>query len=299
MAWRNIFISSPAKLSLLQNNLLIHSGGEDLTVPLEDIAIVVLENTQTTLTGQILSEFSQRGISLLLCDGRHLPCGELLPYHRHSRLKKTVTEQLELTVPFKKNCWRLIVRQKLLNQARCLDLLWLPFGDELRRLAADVKSGDPDNKEAQGAQIYFEQIMPSITRRTPATINDALNYGYSIMRAAMARALVAYGFIPVLGLFHRSELNQFNLADDFVEVMRPLVDLWVVQNIEHDVPFLPRHRHSLVGLLSNNLLVDGEKQTVLRATEIMSSSFRTACTTKNPSSLVLPELLPLVEHRYE
>ncbi len=299
MGWRNIYISSPVKLNLVQNQLRITKEGEELDVPLEDIAVIVVECLQTFFTGQLISEFAQRGIAFLICDRTHLPCGELLSYHQHSRMSKSFLLQINASEPFRKNCWRLIVRRKILNQARCLDLLWLQEGDTLRRLAATVKSGDPENRESQAAQIYFSQILPNSTRRIPSPVNDALNYGYSIFRGAVARALAAHGFLPALGIHHRNELNHFNLADDFIETLRPLVDLWVSTNVGPGKSFVPAHRQSLVSLLTSNLLINGEHQTVLRCTEIMIAAFLKACKEKNPSLLELPELLPFSEHAYE
>ena len=299
MSWRSILIASPAKLSLAQQHLHIAIGDEEIDVPLEDIAVIIIDNLQTLLTGQIISELAQRGIGVIICDERHLPCGELLPFHQHSRMRKALSFQLEMTEPFRKNCWRLIIHRKILNQAICLDLLWKPDGDSLRSLATGIRSGDPDNREAQAAQIFFSRIIPGITRRTPDPFNDALNYGYSVMRAAVARAFSAHGFLPALGLHHRNELNQFNLADDFVEVLRPLVDLWVSSNLGREEIFNSLHRQSLASLLSSDVSIDGERNTVLRSTEIMAASFFTACREKAPALIRLPELLPLSEHRYE
>ena len=201
--------------------------------------------------------------------------------------------QMKLSAPFCKNCWRRVVQQKLENQALCLDFLSLQGGGRLRALARQVRSGDPDNRESVGARLYFATLMPRSTRTAPTPFNIFLNYGYSIVRAALARALSAHGFLPSLGIHHKNEFNVFNLADDFLEVFRPLVDLWVMQNLK-DEPFLePRVKQGLLGLLVSVMRVDKGEETVLRALEILVGSFVGACKSKDPEQLLLPQLVPI------
>jgi CRISPR-associated protein Cas1 len=162
MSWRNILVASPAKLSLAQQHLHIAIGDEEIDVPLEDISVIIIENLQTLLTGQIISELAQRGIGVIICDERHLPCGELLPFHQHSRMRKALSFQLEMTEPFRKNCWRLIIHRKILNQAICLDLLWKTDGDSLRSLASGIRSGDPDNRKLRQPRFFSRGSFPAL-----------------------------------------------------------------------------------------------------------------------------------------
>lgn len=160
MSWRNVVISTPVHLSLELGNLVVGREERLVSVPLEDIGVIVVETNQANLSTGLLAALVNHGVSVLFCDPRHLPCGQLLPYQQHCRALKTLNLQLTLTLPFRKNCWRLIVRQKILNQAACLDLLWLPGGDDLRRIAGQVKSGDADNRESHAALLYFSHLMP-------------------------------------------------------------------------------------------------------------------------------------------
>ena len=298
MSWRNVIIANPARLSLKQNQLVIRQD-EEVSIPLEDISVIVVETPQALISSRLMDELARASIPLITCDPGHLPSGLFLPFQQHSRFLKVLKSQLEQTMPFRKNCWRLIVRQKILNQARCLDILGKPGGDELRAIAADVKSGDATNRESAAASLYFNIYMPSATRREDNTVNAALNYGYAIMRGAAARSLTAYGFLCAVGVHHKNELNSFNLADDFMEVLRPVVDLWVGQNIAEGEDFSMKHRSSLVSLLNNDVVLDSARQSVLRAIDIMCASFSTATSDNDFDKLRLPELAELSEHVWD
>jgi CRISPR-associated protein Cas1 len=293
MGWRTIFISNPSQLSCLHSRLLIRQGAEETDIPLEDIEVIVVETRQATLTTHLLSELACRGIALFFCDRWHNPCGVSLSFHQHHRSLRVLRTQIELSAPFRKNCWRLVVVKKLLNQAACLDFLNLSGGNELRSLAKQVRSGDPDNRESVGARRYFAALMPHSTRAATTPLNAFLNYGYAILRGAIARALSAYGLQPSLGIHHKNELNAFNLADDFLEPFRPLVDLWVMTNTWGELFLTPRHKHALVGLLSSQIQIREDRETVLRAMEITAYSFVAACESRELGQLALPRLLPL------
>lgn len=289
MAWRSILISNPARIFLRHGSLAI-AQGDEVTVPLEDISVIVVESSEVTITARLLAELAQRDITLLTCDTSHIPCGIHLPFQQHSRFLKTVKAQLAQTLPFRKNCWRAIAKRKILNQAACLKALGKANYDALVRLANGVKSGDEENREGTAARIYFDTYMPDTTRQEDNAVNAALNYGYSIMRAAVARALSAHGFLCAVGVHHRSELNQFNLADDFMEVLRPTVDLWTAKHITNGIPFDKSHRAALVSLLNADVIIDGERQRITRATEIMAASYLAAVVSADVSKLKLAEL---------
>lgn len=292
MSWRSVFISSPARLSLKNGHLVVRQE-EEVHVPLEDISVIVLETDQASVTSKLLDELAGRGITLFTCDSKHLPSGLFLSFQQHSRFLKILTTQLELGAPFKKNCWRLVVEQKIRNQALCLEILGKKGAEELRALASDVKSGDSTNRESAAAKLYFDSYMPNTNRQEDNTVNAALNYGYSIMRGAVARSLTGYGFLTAIGIHHRSELNSFNLADDFMELYRPLVDLWVAQNIAENEEFTKEERSGLLALLHCGIKISAERQSVLRSIEIMAASFSSACSYGKPELLKLPELIPL------
>ena len=230
MTWRSLLIQNGGKLSLQRRQLLIQQNGESHTVPLEDIAVIIIENRETLITAPLLSALAEYGATLLTCDEQFLPCGQWLPYAQYHRQLKILKLQLNISEPLKKQFWQHIVRQKILNQAFVADETGNDLAAKrLRTLAVEVRSGDTGNREAQAAALYFQALFgEKFTRNDNNAVNAALNYTYAVLRAAVARALTLYGWLPALGLFHRSELNPFNLADDFIEPLRPLADLVVI-----------------------------------------------------------------------
>lgn len=300
MGWRSVIVENPAKLSLNNNQLLIQQD-EHYSIPLEDIETIILENRQINITASLLSKLAENEIALFTCDDKHMPNGLFLPFEGHCKQTQVVRTQLNLTEPFKKRCWQKIISQKILNQARCLELSGRPNVNELIRISRTVESGDKSNREAYAAKIYFKSLFgDGFSRSLENSINAGLNYGYAIFRGALARAVVAFGFIPALGLKHSNQLNGFNLADDLIEAFRPLVDLWVAEKIDGEEEFSKKNRLELVELLHFDCLIDNEKQSVLRAIQVMVASFSTACRLGDYKCLKLPEILPFSKvHHYE
>lgn len=284
-----MIISNPARLSLRRGRLVVQQE-EEAEIPLEDIAAVIVESERTVITAALLCGLAERGVPLFTCGVGHLSCGVFLPYQSHSRFLRVLKRQMEQTLPFRKNCWKAVVRQKIKNQALCLDMLGKRGGDELRALAAEVKSGDPDNRESAAARLYFDSYMPDTTRQEDNAVNAALNYGYAVMRGAVARSLTSYGFLCAAGIHHRNELNAFNLADDFMETLRPAVDLWVARNVAGGSAFTAKERAGLAALLGAPVVINFERQKILRAIDIMCASFSTASAEGDTSALKLPEL---------
>lgn len=298
MAWRSLFISNPAKLKT-KNEQLVIIQEDEISIPLEDISVIVIENNQVLATTKLLSKLSENKVAVYFCNSKHIPNGILLPFQSHSRQNKVLNMQINLSKPFVNRCWQQIVKSKINNQALCLQILNKDKHYQLLKILKTVQSGDKTNREAYAATIYFNSLFENFTRQQDNNINYALNYGYSILRGAIARTLVVYGFMPSLGIHHNSELNNFNLADDFIEPFRPLVDLWVGSNIEINADFGKKERIELVNLLNYDVLIDGNKQKVLRAINICISSFVRACSNKDYKYLLLPTLIPLKEHEYE
>ena len=303
MTWRSLLISKPARLSLRQKHLLIEQE-DSIPVPLEDIAVIVIEAREVVLTAPLLSALAQNGITLLSCDEQFLPCGQWLPFAQYHRSLKILKLQMNMTVPQKKQLWQQIVKQKIRNQAWLLDYSGHDIAAQrLNALADGVKSGDKDFHESQAAALYFPLLFgDDFTRGQENGINGSLNYGYSIIRSAIARALVQYGFLPALGVQHCSELNAFNLADDLIEPYRVLVDLWIYEQVVQRR--LPESldtvwKSRLLGLLHHQILLDGKTYSVLAAIDRTVQSLQVACSQRDAALLKLPEMLPLKVQDYE
>lgn len=299
MEYRNIFLTNPARLSVQREQLVIEQA-EKFTVPLEDISALLIESKQVTLTAHTAASLAQHGVTVFFCDEKHLPCCQLLPVDQYCRQRKLLMAQYQMPKPLKKQLWQRIVVQKIRNQAECLRLCERDGWQELRQMAENVLSDDSDNREAVAAALYFPTLFgENFSRGSDDPRNAALNYGYAILRGGIARNLVMHGLEPCLGLHHRSELNNFNLADDLIEPFRPVVDLYVAQNVgEEDEVLMPGQKAELFNL--TNLLVRqaGRKYRVMLAIGRACASLANSVTEQS-LLLELPELLPLEWHRYE
>ncbi|MGN6938667.1 type II CRISPR-associated endonuclease Cas1 [Neisseria sp. P0012.S006] len=296
MTWRSLLIQNGGKLSLQRRQLLIQQNGESHTVPLEDIAVIIIENRETLITAPLLSALADHSATLLTCDEQFLPYGQWLPYAQYHRQLKILKLQLNISEPLKKQLWQHIVRQKILNQAFVADETGNDLATKrLRTLAVEVRSGDTGNREAQAAALYFQALFGEKFTRTSMPT-------YAVLRAAVARALTLYGWLPALGLFHRSELNPFNLADDFLEPLRPLADLVVIHLHKQGrlkTELTPNLKQNLIKILHYQICIERQHFSTLAAIDKMISSFQASVTNKNAKQLKLPEILPLKEYQYE
>ncbi|WP_082890757.1 type II CRISPR-associated endonuclease Cas1 [Eikenella longinqua] len=303
MTWRSILISNSARLSLRQNHLLIQQG-EDIPIPLEDIAVIVIDSKEVIITVPLLSALAKNGITLLTCDEQFLPCGQWLPFAQYYRYLKILKLQINMSLPQKKQLWQQIIKQKIHNQAWLLDYSGNDIAaNRLKNLAGCVKSGDKGYVEGQAAALYFSILFGSnFTRSETNIVNACLNYGYSVIRSAVARSLVQYGFLPALGLQHHNELNPFNLADDFIEPYRQIVDLLTYHlllsgSLKSDILTIPL-KQKLISLLCHQILLGEQRYTVLSAIDRTIQSFQ-AILMYGEKMLRLPEMLDLKVHGYE
>ena len=271
MAWQNLLISQPARLSLKNRQLRCEQESGEVNLALEDIACVLLESPQIILTSALIAACADENIAIISCDETHTPNGLLTSFLPHSRQAGMVRAQIAWGKPFIKRLWQVLVRQKISNQAATLTLCGIAHA-RLTKLVAEVDGGDSKNCEAQAARLYFNLLFDGVThdaikRHGEDLPNAALNYGYAIVRAAIARELVQFGFIPALGIHHCSELNAFNLADDLIEPFRPFVDAYVRLNgigqrgdtIEQGLQLA--ERASLVQTLQLACLIGGARHT--------------------------------------
>ncbi len=257
----------PARISLRNKQLILKLGdNEERTFPCEDIGVLLLQHPAISLSAAALNALLLEGAVVLICGANHLPTGMLLPTTTHTELVPRMAAQLEAGKPAKKQVWKAIVEAKIRAQAQYLAP---PFQRRLLHLASHVASGDSGNAEARAAKIYWPARFPdryqNNDKRDPASetfFNAALNYGYAIIRAAVARALVSAGLQPALGVFHHRRDNPFCLADDVMEPLRPLVDA-TVRNLltKHPSPETPNlspdDRRELLSLLTHEVQING------------------------------------------
>jgi CRISPR-associated protein Cas1 len=228
---RTLHISNPYHLSVRNEQLVLEPKNEGLReaqVPIEDIGYLVLEHPHITLTQAAIAVLSEHNVAVIFCSQEYLPVSMLFHLETHRIQAERFRLQVKASEPLSKQLWTQTIKAKLINQDSVLGYYNLPNGD-LEGLAKQVKSGDTDNQEAQGARRYWPRMFgPAFTReRAGEQPNGLLNYGYTILRAAVARALCGSGLLPTLGIHHHNRYNHYALADDIMEPYRPFVDLHV------------------------------------------------------------------------
>jgi len=304
VTWRSVVISKPAKLKREHFSLAIEQS-QTAFVPFEDIAVIVLAHREITITHPVLSACGDYGIGLYACGDNHQPNAVLLPFLQHSRAVRMQRLQLDVDRPTAKRAWAEIVKSKIKNQCFVLKAFELDAAERLASHERRVRSGDPDNLEAQAAALYFPALFSrGFNRAQESWTNSALDYGYAVMRGACARALVAHGMLPSIGLFHDSEQNAFNLADDLIEPYRPVVDLHVARNVRgpsstslFELP--SADKAALISLLNVDVGMPRGVMSVLASIDQAAQSLARVYDGGSDSLLELPRVQGLMQHKDE
>ena len=258
-----------------------HDGAEDGRVPLDDIGILLCNARGLTYSNDLMTELARRGTAVVLCGPNYLPTAWLWPLEGHHVQALRMRHQLEARLPLRKRLWQAIVRNKIDQQTNILEMLDLPT-DGFQSLVRRVKSGDPDNVEAQAARRYWPLLFGRDFRRERygPVPNPFLNYGYTVLRAAVARAVVASGLHPSLGIHHSNRANVMCLVDDMIEPFRPLVDYTVFRLVSDGHRELAAEtKAALAGTLTMDMVTDRGTtplETCLeRAAQSLANSFET------------------------
>lgn len=283
---RTIEISTrDIRLSSKNQRLVLQREEEELaSIPIEDIGVVVLDSTGISISSGALKALADAGSVLLACDDTHHPNGIFLPIVANTLHGERIQLQARLSEPLRKNLWAHIIRCKILNQA---DAAPQSIQERLLHLAASVKSGDSGKCESQAARVYWGSIFndisgidkPFLRHRDGPCPNPMLNYGYAVVRAAIARSICAAGLHPALGIFHRNRSNGFSLVDDIMEPFRPFVDIRVHQLLREGAREITKEVKSrLISILSDQIEIAGESCSTSLATERAASSLAKSIT---------------------
>ena len=262
-----LYFGNPAYLSLRNAQLIIRlpevvdnntlpeyfKQVSEVSKPIEDIGVIVLDHKQITITSGVLEAFLENNCAVLTCDSKSMPVGLLLPLHGNTTQNERFRQQLDASLPLSKQLWQQTVKAKIENQAAVLKEC---TGEEIKCMrvwAANVRSGDPDNQEARAAVYYWKNLfrIEGFTRdRDGIPPNNLLNYGYAILRAVVARGLVASGLLPTLGIHHHNRYNAYCLADDIMEPYRPYVDRLVYDMVKQGANYAELTKDLKVRLLT-------------------------------------------------
>lgn len=297
MAWKGVHLTKAARLSLADGQCCVKQDEGEVRIAIEDLAWIIIDTPQTTISSALMSACMEAGVVIVFTDARHSPSGLVLPFHRHHRQGAVARLQAGVKESLKKKLWQAIVRQKVLNQAAVLTGLGKEDAVTLREIARRVEPGDPENVEARAARFYWGRLFADYIRDNPDDRrNKLLNYGYAVVRAGVARALVASGLIPAFGLAHDGAANAFNLADDLVEPFRPFVDRLAFRTSADgtgkDGDLTIEDRRAMAGALLIDARTGDDHVTLLVAAETAAQSLVRAFEEEKTSQLVLPQLEP-------
>ncbi len=247
MLKRTVYFSTPCYLSVKNKQLIVNrtepltgfqtlSGMNDdkTTIPVEDLGFVVFEHQQITISLPLLDELAANNVAVIFCNNRHMPHSMLFPMEGNHLQGELFRQQVSVSEPLKKQLWKQTVEAKIINQARLLDKQGKQWKD-IESFSKEVKSGDPTGREGAAARMYWARLFgEKFTRERYGPFpNNFLNYGYIVLRAAVARALSGSGLMPTFGIHHHNRYNAYCLADDIMEPYRPFVDEQVFQLVEN------------------------------------------------------------------
>lgn len=297
--WRLVDIATDHRMLSLSDNALVISDdkAEIARIFMADIGAVVIHSYHAMLSKNVIVALADHGIPLVYCDKSHMPTAMSLPATAHYRQAERAAWQAEAGLPVKKQLWKQIVRCKIREQARTLTSIDDITAASLLKLARDVQSGDKGNVEAIAARLYWPSLMGKDFRRDRSGdhVNPALNYGYTILRSAIARAVVAAGLNPSLGLFHKNKLNNFCLVDDLLEPFRPLVDRLVYEKRSEWQGKLEKEpKMVLAEIINRGIAMEGGVTVLTQLFFILCNSLIDVFAGKS-STLVLPEKVEFSE----
>lgn len=280
MVKRTLYFGNPAYLKTKTEQLIIekHDDGETISVPIEDIGLLILDHAQITVTSGLIAKLLEKNVALISCNATHHPTGLMLNLDGHTLQSRQFAAQMEASLPMKKQLWQQTIIAKIYNQATLLKQQDKE-NKFLLNLAKDVKSGDSENNEAKAASYYWKNLFPpgiAFRRdRFGMPPNNLLNYGYAILRAVVARSLVGSGLLPTLGIFHRNQYNAYCLADDIMEPYRPFVDKLVCAVADPLKPVFdltPELKRHLLTIPAMDTFIDGDRSPLMVAVQRTTAS---------------------------
>lgn len=310
MIKKTIYFGNPVYLSLRNAQLVIKlpevvkaaslpdsfKEQAEVTKPIEDIGVVVLDNKQITITSGVLEALLENNSAVITCDSKSMPVGLMLPLYGNTTQNERFRHQLDASLPLKKQLWQQTIRMKIENQGSVLRKC---RGEEMKCMrvwAAEVKSGDPDNMEARAAAFYWKNLFSEVdgfTRsREGIPPNNLLNYGYAILRAVVARALVTSGLLPTLGIHHHNRYNAYCLADDIMEPYRPYVDeliYGIVKSGGEYEELTKELKVQLLGIPTLEVKIDGRRSPLMVAVSQTTASLY-KCFSGELRRIAYPEL---------
>ena len=293
MIKRVLCFENPARLSLKLEQIVIELQDVTRTVPIEDVGVVILDHKQITITHALIDALLANNCAIVTSNDKHLPVGLMLPLDGHNLQSERFREQIEASEPLKKQMWQQTVIAKILGQAHVLGMQHIEHRN-MFKWAKDVRSGDIENMEARAAAYYWRTVFKNDEFiRNPQGLppNNLLNYGYSIVRAMMARALVGTGLLPTLGIHHHSRYDAYCLADDIMEPYRPFVDMkvlemWSKGGLTSDIS--SEQKRELLGITTMDVNISGHRSPMMLAIQTTAQSVQ-KCYSGEARKIIYPD----------
>ena len=263
MGYKVILIENDVKMSIKLNNIIINKEGHDIWISVDDVSLLVIDNMKITLTSRMLSYLAEHNVGMIFCDAKHLPIGYYCDYDNHSHISKILNYQIQYSQTEYDKLWKKIIIAKLNNQAGVLEILGKDnaIALKIKEYCDEITDGDKSNREAHGAKVYFNELMGTSFSRGNEDIllNSGLDYGYTIIRSYIARLCVGYGLNCQIGIHHKNEYNRFNLVDDLMEPLRPIVDLYTYRILKGQEFFKADHRYKIINIVNHFIRYKGKK----------------------------------------
>ena len=293
MIKKTLYFGNPAYLSLRDAQLIIKlpevekndtlpqsfKQQNQVSRPIEDIGIVILDNKQITITTGLMEALLENNCAVITCDSHSMPTGLMLPLSGNTTQNERFRHQIDASLPLRKQLWQQTIQQKIQNQAAVLEICTGAKSPNMQKWAKEVKSGDIENMEGRAAAYYWKKLFAHIdgfTRdRNGISPNNLLNYGYAILRAIIARSLVGSGLLPTLGIHHHNRYNAYCLADDIMEPYRPYVDKLVygiVKQYGPDVEFCKEIKSQMLTIPTTDVTIGGKQSPLMIAASQTTAS---------------------------
>ena len=293
MIKRVLCFENPARLSLKLAQMVVELQDVTRTLPIEDIGVVILDHKQITITHAVIDALLANNVAIVTSNDKHLPVGLMLPLDGNTLQSERFRAQIDASEPLKKQMWQQTVVAKILGQAHVLGTLNIEHNN-MFKWARDVRSGDTENMEARAAAYYWRNMFEKDAFiRDPQGLppNNLLNYGYSVVRAMMARAIVGAGLLPTLGIHHHSRYDAYCLADDIMEPYRPFVDMkvlemWQAGGVTSDIS--SEQKRELLGITTMDVNISGHRSPMMLAIQTTAQSVQ-KCFSGDARKIIYPD----------
>lgn len=294
MSWRILYVESSDTLQLYLDNVKVVKSDQEFLIPISDLHTIILDNYKILLSVHLINALASANVNVVLCGVNHIPNTTIHPISGHSQSPQILKKQINWDSKFKLNMHKLIIKNKISNQIKTLEKICFDYNliSHLNSFLDNVLPGDVNNREGLVSKMYFRKLFgDNFKRFNDDVINAGLNYGYAILRSQISKTIIAKGLNPSLGIFHIGRENLYNLSDDIIEPFRPIIDIWVKQNLMDSNEFTREHRLKIIEQTLVDIKINNQKQTFFNALNMYIDSIVTSFDLSDLSKYLVIELV--------